>query len=103
MGQIAAAAALEDQQFVRECKEQNRQGLETFYQFCNEYKLSYYPSQGNFILIDFNVDADEVFQFLLERGFIVRSGKALGFPTSIRVTVGTKEQNEEIINMMKQF
>ncbi|WP_163100991.1 histidinol-phosphate transaminase [Peribacillus alkalitolerans] len=103
LGMYVAAKALEDQTFIVECKKKNAEGLEKFYRFCNESGLNYYPSQGNFILIDFGIDSDEVFQFLLSKGFIVRSGKALGFSTSIRITVGTEEQNEKLIQFMKEF
>lgn len=101
--QTAALAAIGDQEFVQTCKEKNRQGLAQFYDFCNLNKLKYYPSQTNFILIDFNVDGDRVFQYLLEKGYIVRSGKALGFPTSVRITVGSNEQNEGVLNALSQF
>jgi len=101
--QLAASQAIADQQYVEVCRSLNRQGLEQYYLFCNETKLSYMPSQGNFILIDFKIDGNEVFQYLLERGYIVRSGVALGFPTCVRVTVGSKEQNEGIITAMTQF
>lgn len=102
-GQVAATAAIEDQEFVQVCREKNRQGLSQFYDFCKENQLSYYPSQTNFILIDFQTDADKVFQYLLERGYIVRSGKALGFPTSVRITVGSDEQNEGVLKVLSQF
>jgi histidinol-phosphate aminotransferase len=98
--QAAAIAALEDQDFVLQCRQKNREGLEQFYQFCQKKKLDYYPSQGNFILIDFKMDGDEVFQFLMEKGFIVRSGKALGFPTSVRITIGSHEQNEGVLQVI---
>lgn len=101
--QAAAAAAIEDQNFIEECRRKNREGLEQFYAFCEEHGLSYYPSQGNFILINFNADSDEVFQFLLEKGYIVRSGKALGFQGYVRVTVGSKEQNEGVLTAMDQY
>lgn len=101
--QVAAIAALEDQSFVEDCRQRNREGLEQFYQFCTDNQLDFYPSQGNFILIDFKVDGNEVFQYLLERGYIVRSGKALGFPTSVRITVGSKEQNEGVLAELSQF
>lgn len=101
--QLAARSAIEDQDFVQECKTVNRQGLQQFYQFCDRNGLFYYPSQGNFILIDFQVDADRVFQFLLENGYIVRSGRALGFPTSVRITVGTAEQNEGVLHAITMF
>ena len=103
IAQAAAIAALEDKEYVNFCKQKNREGLEQFYTFCEENGLSYYPSQANFILIDFNKDGNEVFQYLLERGYIVRSGKALGFPTCVRVTVGSKEQNEGVINIMAEL
>jgi histidinol-phosphate aminotransferase len=102
-GQLAAQVALEDQEFVQQTKQKNRDGLQQFYDFCEANELSYYPSQGNFILIDFKVDANVVFQSLLEKGFIVRSGKPLGFPTSARITVGSKEQNEGVLNAISEF
>lgn len=100
---VAGEAAVRDQEFVQNCKSANRESLQLFYQFCHEYELHYYPSQGNFILIDFEVDSDELFEFLLQRGFIVRSGKALGFPTSVRITMGFKEHNEALIQLLKEF
>jgi len=103
LGQGAAAAAVEDQKFIRECREHNRKGLEQYYQFCKERSLHYIPSQANFVLIDFGVSGDDVFQFLMSKGFIVRSGEALGYPHSVRVTVGSYEQNEEVIEKMKEF
>jgi histidinol-phosphate aminotransferase len=96
LAQAAALAALDDQAFIKECAEKNKQGLEAFYRFCEEHGLKYYRSEGNFILIDFGIEGNEVFQYLLERGIIVRSGNALGFPTSVRITVGSEEQNNEI-------
>ncbi|GLB57988.1 histidinol-phosphate transaminase [Cytobacillus sp. NCCP-133] len=101
--QAAAAAAIGDQEFIEMCRQKNREGLEQFYAFCEKHELQYYPSQGNFILINFNADSNEVFQFLLEKGFIVRSGKALGFPGSVRVTVGSKEQNEGVLEAMELY
>jgi histidinol-phosphate aminotransferase len=101
--QLAAVAAIEDTEFIRECKLKNRQGLEQIYQFCEEHQLNYYSTQTNFILIDFEVDGDKVFQFLLERGFIIRSGKALGFPTAARITVGSEEQNQGVLKVLDEF
>lgn len=103
LAQAAALAALDDQKFIETCRQENKAGLEQFYQFCEENGLNYYRSQGNFILIDFAADGQVVFQFLLERGYIVRSGKALGFPTCVRITVGSSEQNIGIMKMIKEY
>jgi histidinol-phosphate aminotransferase len=102
-GLLAAAAAINDQEFVQQCRQTNRQGLEQYYQFCEAHNLSYYPSQGNFLLIDFKVDGDQVFQYLLQKGYIIRSGKALGFPTSARITIGSYEENEGLLEAIGQF
>ncbi|KIL79887.1 Biosynthetic Aromatic amino acid aminotransferase beta [Bacillus badius] len=99
----AALAALSDQDFIKKCQEENKKGLQQFYQFCESEKLDYYPSEGNFILINFNCDSDELFQYLMEKGYIVRSGNALGCPGAVRVTVGSQEQNEGVIQAMKSF
>ncbi|MBV7507132.1 histidinol-phosphate transaminase [Bacillus sp. sid0103] len=103
LGQLAATAAIIDQEFINNCKVKNRQGLEQFYEFCRKYNLEYYPSQTNFILIDCKMDGDQVFQYLLEKGYIVRSGKALGFPNGVRITVGSFEQNEGVLNALGEF
>jgi len=102
-GQWVSVAALEDQEFVKVCRDKNREGMQQYYAFCEEEQLSYYPSQGNFILIDFKMNGDEIFHYLMSKGYIVRSGVALGFPTCVRITIGTKEQNDGIISELRGF
>ncbi|WP_377888803.1 histidinol-phosphate transaminase [Alkalihalobacillus sp. R86527] len=103
VAQAAAIAALDDQQFIDTCREENEKGRELYYEFCREFDLTVYPSQGNFVLIDFDIPSDEVFEHLLKKGYIVRSGSALGLPTSLRITVGSQKQNQEIISHLTQF
>ena len=103
LGQLAASEAIRDQTFVENCREKNRQGLTQFYEFCEQYRLEFYPTQTNFILIDCKVDGDEVFHYLQTKGYIVRSGKALGFPTAVRITVGSSEQNEGVLKALGEF
>ncbi|OMP65859.1 histidinol-phosphate transaminase [Domibacillus epiphyticus] len=103
LGQKAAAAGISDQSFIEMCRTENKAGLEQFYAFCREEKLEYYPSEANFILIDFKCDSNELFEYLMSKGYIVRSGAALGIPGTVRVTVGSKEQNEGVMKAMKSF
>ncbi|MGZ0053226.1 histidinol-phosphate transaminase [Brevibacillus gelatini] len=103
LGQVAARAALHDQEFVVACRERNREGLKQLTDAFDEWGLSYFPSQTNFILVDLKKDSDEVFKKLLAQGIIVRSGNALGFPGYQRITVGTKEQNEKLLSVLKEI
>ncbi|WP_257347683.1 histidinol-phosphate transaminase [Pseudalkalibacillus decolorationis] len=101
VAQRAAITALDHLDYLKMCKARNREGMVLYEQFCDQHGLSYYPSQGNFILIDFKTkQGDEVFQYLLRQGYIVRSGNALGFPTCVRITVGSEEQNKGVIDSL---
>ncbi|HET7629272.1 MAG TPA: histidinol-phosphate transaminase [Bacillales bacterium] len=103
IGQLAAAAALEDQPFIDHCRKLNREGLEKFYRFCRRHELTYYPSQGNFILIDFARSGDEIYDYLLRKGYIVRSGTALGYPNAVRITIGSEDENDDIIEHLQHY
>lgn len=94
--QTAAIAALGDMEFVRRCREANRKGLQFLGEAFDRMGLRHLPSQGNFIFVDVQRDAKDVFERLLRRGIIVRAGFP-GFPTGVRITVGTPEQNEKLI------
>ncbi len=63
----------------------------------NEFKDYAYPSEANFLLI--RLDA---YEFLLERGIVVRKlgGRLEGH---IRVTIGKKEENDELIKALEGF
>ncbi|WP_400163774.1 histidinol-phosphate transaminase [Brevibacillus sp. TJ4] len=103
LGQIAARVALQDQEFVTYCRERNREGMKQFTDRFDQWGLHYYPSQTNFILVDLKLDSDEVFTKLLSKGIIVRSGNALGHPGFQRITIGTREQNEVILQALEEI
>lgn len=103
LAQKAALAALEDETFVWYSRNQNRLGLEQVTKALDELGLSYYPSQTNFLLFDTGFPSDEVAQFLLREGIIVRPGSQLGFPTHLRVTIGKKEENERFLEGLRKF
>ncbi len=44
-----------------------------------------------------------MFQYLIENGFIVRPGELLGYPNSIRITIGNKEDMTELQEIIKKF
>lgn len=103
LAQIAAATAIEDQEFIETTRVKNRDGLSQYVSFCEEHHLLYYPSQANFILINFNRDCNEVFQYLLSKGFIVRPGHLLGCPGFVRITVGSNEQNAALLAVLNEW
>ncbi|WP_243296832.1 histidinol-phosphate transaminase [Bacillus litorisediminis] len=102
IGQLAAKAALADQEFVESCKLKNDRERKRYYEFCEENGISYYPTEGNFILINVSEDSQTAFQYFLQNGVITRSGAALGFPGWLRITIGKPEENDKVFQLLKE-
>ncbi len=97
LGQIGAAAALEDSDHVKRTKEVNEQGKKYLCQQFEEMGIFYIPSMTNFVTIDLKTDAREMTKALQNRGIIVRPLSMYGKPTFLRVTIGNPEQNRRFI------
>ncbi len=101
LAQVAATAALEDKFFLWRTKRLIQTGKQYYYRFFKKLRLNYLPSQGNFVLVDTKLDGEKVCEFLLKKGIIVRSMKAYGLPTWIRVTIGRRTQNVLLCRHLK--
>ncbi|GGC99524.1 histidinol-phosphate transaminase [Pontibacillus salipaludis] len=102
IAQHAAVLALEDKAFIEKTFEQNVETKQELEDFCDRLGLRYYPSETNFLLIHLPITGDEMTEHLLQNGFIVRSGEALGIPHSIRLTIGKKDHMKEVMNSMEE-
>lgn len=95
-----ANKALDDEAFIDMCRRLNARERERYKAFASEKGMHMFDSEANFVLIEVPTDADEATEFLLQQGYIVRSGNALGTPGYVRITVGTEEQN---IGLLQAF
>ena len=68
-------------------------------------EIDFIPSAGNFITIVFNYrdDVINLTEYLLENGIIVRDLVGFGLPECIRVTIGTKQENQMFIKFFKEY
>lgn len=96
IAQAAAIAALDDREFAQRCAMGNRQGLAQIEAGCLRLGLNVVPSVANFLLIRVG-DGAGVFTRLQQKGLIVRPMKPYGLGEWIRVTVGSREQNERLL------
>jgi len=101
VAQTAALAALDDTEHLQASRELNFQGKQYLYKQFDAMGLSYISTQANFILLDTGKNVREVFQKLLQLGVIVRTGDVFGYPTHLRVTIGTAEENMRFINSLQ--
>lgn len=102
LGQAAAAAALDDQEFVDASFRLNETGKAFLYEAFESLGIKYVPTHGNFVLIDVQRDAREVFEAMQRRGVIIRTVSEYGLPRCLRVTVGTAEQNRRLVTVLKE-
>jgi histidinol-phosphate aminotransferase len=78
------------------------QGLDFLYGELAKRGLRAFPSQANFFLIDMQRPADEIFERLLRQGVIVRSMRAYGYPSYIRLSIGLPDENQRFLNALDQ-
>lgn len=91
VAQKTAIAALFDQEHVIRVRDYNEEERQRYYAFFEEHKLRYYPSQGNFILLDVG-DGRKIFDQLQRKGIITRAGFP-GLERCVRISIGTREEN----------
>lgn len=100
LAQAAAFAALDDDEHVARSIESNRREMKLLMRELTTLGVSYTPSAANFLLIDTGRDCEDDFMLLLQEGVIVRPMKLYGFPTRLRVTVGTHKDNEMFVEAL---
>ena len=103
LAQIAAAAALQDTEFVQKSCANNEAGKKYLYAEFDQLGLKYYPTEANFIFVYIGQDCAAAFQKLLERGVTVRPMRSFGVQDAIRVTIGTPEQNQKFSAALKEI
>ena len=93
--QDAAVASLGDAEELARRRSFNAEARAHLVELCSGLELSLAPRPvANFVYADVGEDARPVFDALLREGVIVRPLAPFGAPGAIRVTVGTKEENE---------
>lgn len=105
MGQVAALAALADQEFIARAYRENRQGHAQLADAFDRLGLEFIASQGNFILVRVGDDdgaGARVNQALLRRGVIVRPVGNYGLPQWLRISIGTAEENARCIAALRE-
>ena len=64
-----------------------------------ERSIEWVPSFANFLLIKCG-NGDDVFQAMLKQGVIVRAMSGYKLPDWIRVSIGTPEENQRVIEVL---
>jgi histidinol-phosphate aminotransferase len=96
----AIAAVREDLEWSREVCTKLRDERRRLERSLDALGLGVVHSQANFVLADTGADAVGLYERLMRHGIIVRLGSIWGYDTHIRITVGTTEQNDRLIEAL---
>ncbi len=99
VAQAAAIAALKDDAWVARSRRVNSLGREQLREGFEGLGLSSFGEQGNFVLFSLE-NAEQIFHSLQEMDVIVRSLAGYGLKDYLRVTIGTEEQNERLLEAL---
>lgn len=100
--QAAGIAALKDQEFLARSREHNTKWREWLSEQFTALGFIVYPSQGNFLLVEF-AHAAAVDAHLQQQGIIARRMEAYGLPKCLRFTVGKETENKALIAALAAF
>ena len=102
----AALAALEDEAHIRRVYQTNRQLRDTFSGSMKNLGLKVYPSQANFVLIEFKPgdhSAAACADYLSQRGIAIRRFAAATYENCIRVTIGFEADMQRAESSIAEF
>lgn len=105
VAQATGIVAVRDVAYMEAQRQVNAEGREVLTDSISALGWHVYPSQGNFVLVDFgNPDtASAVNAHLLAQGIYVRDVKSYKLPQCLRITVGTNEENTVLLEAMSDF
>jgi histidinol-phosphate aminotransferase len=105
--QAAGIAALEDTAFTEAVVAHTEKWRDWLADELRKLGLVITPSVANFLLVTFpdeaGRDAPAADAFLRQHGLIVRRMEGYGLPQCLRVTVGTEQENREVIRVLSSF
>lgn len=98
----AASVALEDEPFVQECIADNFKEMERYEKFSRSCGIDVIESYTNFVTLSLpeEKNSSKIAQELLKKGMIVRDLSSYGL-NAIRVTIGTKFQNDRFFELVE--
>ena len=103
LAQAGALAALEDSATYPQAVENNTDQSERLVPAISEIGYAVTPTWGNFLYCDLGGDARKFAEHLRPREYVVRALEQWGAPEAIRITIGTPEQNDALLRVLRKL
>lgn len=99
IAQAAALAAISDSNHIQQTRKINQEGMMLLERAFDQRGLKYVKSYANFILVKVG-NGDQIFQDMLKQGVIVRAMSSYKLPDWIRISIGTPQQNQRVLEVL---
>ncbi len=100
LAEVAALAALEDDEHRERSKAVNAEGIEYLSRELSALGIEVWPSDANFVLARAGAG---VYERLLQEGVIVRPLHGFGLSEHLRISVGLPEENERVVKTLRRL
>lgn len=99
----AANASLDDEEFIKLSLQTNAEGMLQLREGFEKLNINYLPSAGNFITFDCQEDCAILYSHLSNKGIMVRPLSPYNMNRYMRVTIGTKFQNNRFLDALGHY
>ncbi|MGB8285753.1 MAG: histidinol-phosphate transaminase [Candidatus Aquirickettsiella gammari] len=97
----AAEASLNDRDHINLARLLNQRGRSQLSKGLQNLGVAIIPSYANFLCIDLKFPAWPIYQQLLNHGIAVKPLHDYGLPNCLRLSIGTKKENQYFLNTFK--
>ncbi len=98
----AASAALDDQEFVKYCRQKTAESRQMVYDCCKELKLDYIPSSTSFVLFNIDPLKCDISEAMQKKNIMVQYRQHFGGKWC-RVSMGTTDEMKAFCASLRQI
>ena len=102
LAQCGAMAALADREYVEMARTANNAERIWLSEQLAEMGWRVIPSQTNFLFVDTGMETTRLVEAARAAGIIIRGGAGWGYPTFLRISLGTREQHTALIEVLTE-
>lgn len=100
---LVGAAAIRDQDYKNACAEKVKRSREKLAIALKQLGFEVWDSYTNFLLTQPPTNAQEIYEALKARGILVRYFNQPQLDDKLRISIGTREQNELLVAALSEF
>jgi histidinol-phosphate aminotransferase len=102
LAQCGAMAALKDREFVEMARTANSRERIWLSEELAQMGWRVIPSQTNFLFVDTGMETTRLVEAARAAGIIIRGGAGWGYPTFLRISLGTREQLTALLAVLTE-